>query len=213
MRAEIWSDIACPWCYVGKRRFERALDQFSRRDEVEVTFRAFQLDPGAPVERTGSYRELLASKYGRSPEAAQQMLDQMTETAAAEGLEFRFDLIRPGNTHDAHRIVGLAATQKLQEPMKERLMRAYLCEGELMSDHDTLTRLAAEVGLASDRVEEVLGSREFAAEVEAEQEEATVLGITAVPFFAFDRQLGCPGAQPAELMVSLLEKAWEQTRA
>ncbi len=147
MHVEIWSDIACPWCYVGKRRFERALAGFEHRDDVEVTWRSFQLDPTAPAERSGNYLGLLAKKYGRSDEEAAGMLAEMTALGAAEGLELDFDRIRPANTFDGHRLVHLAATLGKQDEMKERLMRAYFTEGELLSDRETLTRLAAEVGL------------------------------------------------------------------
>ena len=146
MHVEIFSDIACPWCYVGKRRFERALEGFEHRDEVEVTWRAFQLDPSAPAERPGNYLGLLAKKYGRSEEEAAAMLDRDDRGGAAEGLDLRFDLIRPANTLDGHRLVHLAATLGRQDAMKERLMRAYLSEGELISDHATLARLAARSG-------------------------------------------------------------------
>lgn len=210
MHVEIWSDIACPWCYVGKRRFEQALGDFEHRDRVDVVWRSFQLDPAAPPERQGNYRDMLARKYGRPPEQAQAMLDEMTEMGAAEGLKLRFDLIRPGNTMDGHRILHLAATEGKQHEMKERLMRAYLCEGELISDHPTLARLADEVGLPADRVEEVLGSREFADRIEAELDLGVDFGISGVPFFVLERKMGGAGAQPVEVFGQLLQKAWDK---
>jgi predicted DsbA family dithiol-disulfide isomerase len=156
MDIEIWSDIACPWCYVGKRRFEAALAQFEHRDEVTITWRSFELDPEAPTEREGDRAEHLARKYGMSIEQARQAEQQMTETAAGEGLEFRFDLARAGNTFDGHRLVHLAKAHDLQDEMKERLLRAYFSEGVLISDHDALARLAQEVGLPADEVRETL---------------------------------------------------------
>ena len=152
MHVEIWSDIACPWCYVGKRRFEAALAAFEHRDQVQVTWRSFELDPAAPAERPDSGAEHLAAKYGMSVEQATAMNRQMTGTAAGEGLDFRFDRQRGGNTFDAHRLVHFAAAHGRQDAMKERLMRAYFTEGELMSDRATLERLAAEVGLPADEV-------------------------------------------------------------
>ncbi len=209
MRIEVFSDIACPWCYVGKRRLERALGELEFGDEVEVIYRSFQLDPAAPAEREGDYRGMLARKYGRSTEQAQGMLDQMTEMAAAEGLDFRFDLIRPGNTWDGHRILQLALTLEKQPEMKERLMRAYLCEGELISDHDTLRLLAAEVGLPAERVEEVLSSREFADRIDDDLDLGTNFALTGVPFYVIERRAAFAGAQPTEAMVELLNRARE----
>ncbi len=213
LHVEIWSDIACPWCYVGKRRFERALAGFEHRDEVDVVWRAFQLDPTAPAERPGTYMSLLARKYGVDTGRAAAMLAEMTALGAGEGLELRFDLIRAANTFDGHRLVHLAATLGCQDAMKERLMRAYLCEGELISDHETLARLAAEVGLPTEPVEELLGSDLFAERIEAERELAAGFGVAGVPFFAVERKMGGTGAQPTEVMASLLERGWERFAA
>ena len=209
MHVEIWSDIACPWCYVGKRRFEKALAGFEHRDSVQVIWRAFELDPGAPPERPGDYAGRLARKYGRSPEEAQEMLDEMTAMGAGEGLELRFDRVRAGNTFDAHRVVHLGLAHHRQDAMKERLMRAYLTEGELMSDHAALARLAAEVGLPEDDTAALLAGDRFAEEVRAEQELARGFGINAVPFFVVERRLGGAGAQPVEGFRELLSQAWE----
>ena len=209
MHVEIWSDIACPWCYVGKRRFEAALAAFEHRDEVRVTWRSFELDPGAPPEREGDRAEHLARKYGSSVEQARAMQEQMTATAAGEGLEFRFDVARSGNTLDAHRLVHLAAAHGRQDAMKERLLRAYLGEGELMSDHAALERLAVEVGLDAAEVRETLSSDRFEAEVREDERTASALGITAVPFFVVDRSMGAAGAQPPEVLRRLLEQGWE----
>ncbi len=210
MNVEIWSDIACPWCYVGKRRFQRALEDFEHRDRVVVTWRAFELDPGAPPERPGDYVEMLARKYGRSAEQAQAQLDEMVAMAAGEGLELRFDLVRAGNTFDAHRLVHLGLVHGRQDAVQERLMCAYLTEGALMSDHPTLARLAAEVGLPGDQTAELLAGDRFAAEVRAEQELAHGFGISAVPFFVVERTMGGAGAQPVEGFRELLGQAWER---
>ncbi len=213
MHVEIWSDIACPWCYVGKRRFEQALSGFEHRDRVQVIWRAFELDPGAPPERPGDYAGLLARKYGRSPGEAQEMLDEMTAMGAGEGLELRFDRVRAGNTFDAHRLVHLGLAHDRQEAMNERLMRAYLTEGELMSDHAALARLAAEVGLPDDDTAALLAGDRFAEEVRAEQELARGFGISAVPFFVVERTMGGAGAQPVEGFSALLAQAWERLHA
>jgi predicted DsbA family dithiol-disulfide isomerase len=213
VNVEIWSDIACPWCYVGKHRFQRALEAFEHRDQVAVTWRAFELDPSAPPERPGDHAAHLAAKYGRTLEQVGQMHDEMTAMGAAEGLDLRFDRVRSGNTFDAHRVVHLAAFHGAQDAMQERLMRAYLTEGELMSDHAALARLAGEVGLPPTEVEELLAGDRFAAEVRAEQELAHGFGISAVPFFVIERTLGGAGAQPVEAFHELLTQAWERTRA
>ena len=209
MHVEIWSDIACPWCYVGKRRFEAALAAFEHRDEVRVTWRSFELDPAAPAEREGDRAEHLARKYGSSVEQARAMEAQMTGVAATEGLAFRFDIARSGTTLDAHRLVHLGAAHGLQDAVKERLLRAYLCEGELMSDHAALQRLAAEVGLPAEEVRDTLATDRFAAEVREDERTASALGVTAVPFFVVDRSMGAAGAQPAEVLGKLLRQGWE----
>ena len=147
MDVEIWSDIACPWCYIGKRRFETALADFEHADEVRVTWRSFELDPSAPVQQPGDRAERLAEKYGITPERAREMEQHVTDMAAGEGLDFRFDIARSGNTFAAHRLVHLAREHGLQDAMKERLLRANFTEGRLVSDPEELVALAVEVGL------------------------------------------------------------------
>ena len=206
MHVEIWSDIACPWCYVGKRRFEAALAAYEHADEVTVTWRSFELDPHAPRERPHDGATHLAEKYGTSRAEAVAMQERMTQTAAREGLEFRFDIARGGNTFDAHRLVHLAATHELQDAMQERLMRAYLTEGQLIADHATLERLGSEVGLPADAVRDMLPSDRFAAQVRDDERTAARLGIRAVPFFVVDRAIGASGAHPPEALVELLRQ-------
>ena len=210
MQVEIWSDIACPWCYVGKRRFEAALAEFEHSDQVEVTWRAFELDPDAPHEREGERAARLAEKYGTTVERAREMEHNMTDTAAGDGLEFRFDIARSGNTFDAHRVVHLAAEHGLQDAMKERLFKAYLGEGELISDHDTLVRIGTEVGLPKDELIDTLASDRFAAEVRDEERTAFGFGIGAVPTFVIDRQFGISGAQPPEILLAMLKRGWAE---
>jgi predicted DsbA family dithiol-disulfide isomerase len=207
---EIWSDVACPWCYIGKRRFEAALEQFEHRDDVEVTWRSFELDPGAPHERTGDRAERLAEKYGMTVQQAREAEERLTAVAAEEELPFRFDIARSGSTFDGHRVVHLAGAHALRDAMKERLLRAYFTEGELISDHDTLIRLAVEVGLDQQEVRELLAGERYAEEVREDERAAGELGISAVPTFVIDRKLGASGAQPPDALLDLLRKGWAE---
>jgi predicted DsbA family dithiol-disulfide isomerase len=212
MKVEIWSDVVCPWCYVGKRRFETALASFAHRDQVELVWRSFELDADAPPspEQGGGYAQRLAAKYGQGVEAAQQMIDAMTATAAQEGLDFRFDLARPGSTFDAHRLLHLALARGVQDDLKERLDRATFTEGLPVSDHEALVAVAVEAGLEETEVREVLATDSFADAVRADQEQARAYGITGVPFFVVDGRYGISGAQPAELLAQALETAWRE---
>jgi predicted DsbA family dithiol-disulfide isomerase len=207
---EIWSDIACPWCYIGKRRFEAALAEFEHRDDVRVTWRSFELDPSAPLEREGDGATRLAEKYGMPVERAREMQRQVTDTAAGEGLDFRLDIQRSGTTFDGHRVIHLAAEHGLQDAMKERLLHAYFTEGQLMSDHDTLVQLAVEVGLDEDEVRHVLATDRFADEVRGDERMAGQFGISAVPTFVVDRAIGASGAHPPEALIELLRQGWER---
>jgi predicted DsbA family dithiol-disulfide isomerase len=210
MEVEIWSDIACPWCYVGKRRFEAALEAFEHRDHVNVTWRSFELDPEAPRERDEDGATHLAQKYGTTRDAALEMQRSMTEAAAGDGLDFRFDLLRSGNTFDAHRLLHLAAAHGVQDALKERFMRAYLTEGEAIGEPDALQRLAVQAGLPEDDVREVLITERYAEEVRDEERTAAGLGIHAVPFFVVDRKFGASGAQPPQALRELLDRAWQE---
>ena len=212
MRVEIWSDVVCPWCYVGKRRFEQALASFPHRDEVEVVWRSFELDPQAPAERVGDYAEMLATKYGVPVERGQEMIDTMTAAAAQDGLDFRFDRARVGNTFDAHRLLHLAAQRGVQDAVKERLMLATFTQGEPIGDADTLVRLVGEAGLDADEARAVLSDGRYTDEVRADERDAQRFGITGVPFFVVDRTYGVSGAQPAEVLRSVLDKAWTDSR-
>jgi len=208
MRVEIWSDIACPWCYIGKRRFEAALARFEHRDEAEVVWRSFELDPEAPAEPESDLAEALARKYGSSVEQVHQRWESMTAMAAEDGLDMRFHDVRRGNAFDAHRLTHLAAGRGLGDATVERLFRAHHTEGLLLSDHAVLERLAVEVGLPGPEVAEVLASDRFAAEVREDERTAASLGITAVPFFVIDRAMGASGAHPPEVLLQLLERGW-----
>jgi predicted DsbA family dithiol-disulfide isomerase len=210
MQLEIWSDIACPWCYVGKRRMEAALAEFEHRDEVEVTWRSFELDPTAPADRGISHAELIARKYGRTLEEVAAMDAQLTGVAAAEGIDMKLSEIRSGSTFDGHRLIHLAAAHGLQDAMKERLMRAYFSEGALVADHETLATLAAEVGLPADEVREVLLTERFAEDVRDDERTAQGAGIQAVPCFVIDRRFGASGAQDPSILLDFLRHGWSQ---
>jgi predicted DsbA family dithiol-disulfide isomerase len=210
---EIWSDIACPWCYIGKRRFESALAEFPHADEVTVTWRSFELDCDAPAERLGDPAAGLAEKYGMTVEQAHASRAQLAATAAGDGIEMNLDVQRPGNTFDGHRLIHLAAEHGRQDAMKERLMRAYFAEGALVSDHDALAALAAEAGLDPDEVHATLRSDRFADAVRADEEMAEQLGISAVPTFVVDRAFGASGAQPPEQLLQFLEQGRARSAA
>jgi predicted DsbA family dithiol-disulfide isomerase len=210
LTVEIWSDVVCPWCYIGKRRFEAALEAFRHSDEVTVMWRSFELDQEAPREPEGSATERLAAKYGMSVERAETLHAEMTERAAGEGLEFRFDLARGGNTFDAHRLIHLAATYGHQAAAQERLMRAHFTEGAAITDHDTLVRLMAEVGVDEAEARDVLETERFGEDVREDELLASQLGIQGVPFFVLDRRLGVSGAQPPEVLVQALQRAWDE---
>jgi predicted DsbA family dithiol-disulfide isomerase len=216
MRIEIWSDVVCPWCYIGKRRLDKALAAFTGQHEglagdVEIVWRSFQLDPSAPTEPTETVAEALGRKYGGGPEAGREMIDRVEAVAAEEGLLFRHHRSLRVGTVDAHRLLHLALATGgpvLQGRLKEALLAAYFVETENVADHDTLTRLATAAGLEETRVREVLGSSEYADEVEADIREAAALGATGVPFYVVDRRYGVSGAQPSEVFVQVLERAW-----
>ena len=215
LRIDVWSDIACPWCFVGKRRLEQALAGFAQRDQVELVWRAFELDPTAPKTLSSdvAYTARLAKKYRTSVQEGEAMCQRMTEVAAKDGLAFRFDRIRPGNTFDAHRVLHLALEHNCQDAMKERLFAAYLEEGEAIGEHDVLTRLAVEVGLDEAKVAQLLAADTFAEDVRQDEAMAGSLGIRGVPFFVLDRRLAVSGAQPAEVLGKALEEAWAQHAA
>ena len=213
MKIEIWSDVVCPWCYIGKRRIENALAEFGHADEVEVHWRSYELDPGAPTEPTQSTAVMLAKKYGQSPEGAKQMQDRVEAVAAEEGLVYRLSETLHLNTVDAHRVIHLAHEQggnELQGRVKEALLEAYFTHARNVADPDVLREVAVASGLDPDRVDEVLGSREFEQQVWADIEQAQAYGATGVPFFVIDQKYGVSGAQPTEVFTQVLEKAWSE---
>ena len=211
MKVEIWSDVVCPWCYVGKRNLEAALAEFPHADEVTVEWRSFELDASTPRQMDLSMDEVLQRKYGMSPDEATAANRQMTELAAKVGLEYHLDKVQIGNTFDAHRLIHLADTQGLGGAMKERLLAAYFTEGRSVSDPAELADLGVEVGLDRTRVDAVMAGDEFGAEVRADEAQAVELGCTGVPFFVVDGKFGIPGAQPPDVLLRLLNRVWDKS--
>jgi predicted DsbA family dithiol-disulfide isomerase len=215
LRIDVWSDVACPWCWVGKRRLEAALAKFSHRDQVEVVWRAFELDPSAPAERDTSVSsaERLAQKYGMTVAQAKLRQQQLADAARADGLEFDFERLRSGNTFDAHRLIHLAGKRGFQDAMKERLFRAYFTEGASVGDRETLVRLAVELGIDADEAQAALQSDAHAEEVRAEEREARDIGVRGVPFFVLGGKYAISGAQPTEVFTRALAQAWSEVSA
>jgi predicted DsbA family dithiol-disulfide isomerase len=208
MKIEIWSDIACPWCYVGKRRFERALMQFEHRDEVEVRWRSFELDPSAPASQDETQAALLARKYRLPLAEAEAMNTRMAGEGAKEGIDFHFERVRAANSFDAHRLLHLAHEHGRQDALEERLFSAYFTDGALISEHEVLTGLAVEVGLDAEEAQAALAERRYAAGVRADESTARELGINGVPFFVIDRKYGVSGAQPAEALLAAMREGY-----
>lgn len=212
LRVQIWSDIACPWCHIGKRRFERALEQFAERAEVEVLWRSFELDPASPRELDASvpFAERLAKKYAFSRQEGEAMMRRVADVAAGDGLDFQLDRLRPGNTFDAHRVLHLAHERGKQDAAKERFLRGYLSEGASIGDPETIVRLAGDAGLDTEEVRALLASDAYADAVRADEQQAAELGIRGVPFFVLGERYAVSGAQPAEVFLGALRQAYAE---
>ena len=213
LTVDIWSDVVCPWCYIGKRRFEAALAQFEHAGDVEVTWHSFELDPEAPRIAEGAPAERLAAKYGMSVEEAAARQADITELAAGEGLTYDLANARGGNTFDAHRLIHLGREHGLQDEVKERLMRGYFCEREPIGDPEALERMAVDAGLPADEVRDVLHGDRYADAVHADETAAAQGGIRGVPFFVLGRKYGLSGAQPADVIVQALTQTWNEQAA
>ncbi len=211
MQIEIWSDVICPWCYIGKRRFEQALAQFTQRDQVNVIWRSFELDPKAPQQYPGTLDEMLARKYGVSPQQAAAMNARVTGLAHEVGLEYRLSQARPGNTFDSHRLLHFAASRQLGDRATERLMHGYFSEALPVGDRAALARLAPEFGIPENEALAMLESDAYADEVRADEARAASFGITGVPFFVFDEKSGISGAQPVEVFADALQQTLAQS--
>jgi len=205
MKVEVWADVVCPWCYIGRRRLEKALAQFDGTAPVEVVYRSFELDPGAPPQSDMSLDELLAAKYGLSTAEAHAANERVSRLAAAEGLELRLDRARPSNTLNAHRLLQLATVRHLRPAVEERFLKAYFTEGASLGDPETLLHLSVEAGLRDQDARHVLAGQAFTLQVRADETEAAALGADGVPFFLFDRTRTVSGAQPSEFFLNVLE--------
>ncbi|MFI8291166.1 DsbA family oxidoreductase [Streptomyces sp. ms191] len=210
MRVEIWSDIACPWCYIGKARFEKGLAAFGHRDEIEVVHRSFELDPNRAKGDTAPVIEMLARKYGRTLDEARSMEAHVASNAHSEGLGYRTEGRDHGNTFDIHRLLHLAKERGRQDQLLDLAYRANFAEERSVFDAETLVTLAVEAGLDETEVRTVLADETAYAEaVRADEREAAELGANGVPFFVLDRRYGISGGQPAEVFTQALEQAWE----
>jgi predicted DsbA family dithiol-disulfide isomerase len=205
MRIEVWSDVICPWCYIGKRRLERAVADFP--EEVELVWRSFQLDPGAPTVPREGVAEHLGRKYGGGPDAGRAMIDNVEAVAAGEGLDYRLHQAQRVNTMDAHRLIQLAGDSGHQSALTEALMAAYFTETRNIADHVVLREIALAVGLDPIEVDGVLGSDRYRDAVEADIAQAAAYGSNGVPFFVFDGAFAVSGAQPSEVFRQALDRA------
>ena len=211
MQVEVWSDVICPWCYIGKRRLEAALERFPHRAEVEVVWRSFQLDPTIPEGETHQTLPALAAKYGATVEQMRANMTRVEQVAAEEGLQYHLAEGVSGNTSLAHELLHHAAEHGRQGELKERLLRAHFTEARSVFDADSLVELATEVGLDADEARAALAERRHRAAVTEDAATAQLLGATGVPFFVVDRKYGAAGAQPAELLLQILERAWAES--
>jgi predicted DsbA family dithiol-disulfide isomerase len=208
LKIQIWSDVMCPFCYIGKRKIEEALSLFENKEMVKIEWKSFQLDPSFVATQNESIVDHLAAKYRKDVDWAKNMVDNMTENAKNSGLDFHFEKAILANSLNAHRLLHLAKKQNLSNELKELLFRAYLTEGKNVNDLNTLKLLGLEAGLETDAIDEVLDSAIYATAVTQDQEEAQSLGVTGVPFFVFDNKYAVSGAQPMEVFLNTLEKTW-----
>lgn len=214
MKVEIWSDVMCPFCYIGKRNFESALQQFSGQEEVQVEWKSFQLDPTVVSGSGKNVFEYLAERKGFSYDQSVQMHRQVTQTARAAGLDYHFEKAKVANSYDAHRLIQLAKQHGLGDAAEERLFRAYFIEGHDIGNSDTLVMLGKEIGLDENMVRKMLGNNEYAVSVDSDIREAAQLGIRGVPFFVFDRKYAVSGAQPPAAFIQALQQSfneWKQS--
>lgn len=212
IRVDIWSDIACPWCYIGEQRFREGIARFQRQNsevEFEVEAHSYELAPDTPDEFSGSEVEFLVKHKGMPAEQVTQMLEQMTQLAASEGIEFNFDRLRHANTRRAHRVLHLAKEQGLQSEMQERLFRAYFSEGRQVSDVETLAELGEEVGLDAEEVRDAFEDEGYGDAVDRDITRARMLGVSGVPFYLVNEKYGISGAQQPEMFASAFEQVLE----
>jgi predicted DsbA family dithiol-disulfide isomerase len=209
MKVEIWSDVMCPFCYIGKRRFEEALAKFGHAGEVDITWKSFQLNPELVTDPSISIHQYLADAKGWQIDYARQVGDQVTELALGVGLHYNMDNAVVANSFDAHRLSHLATENGLGDAAEEALFKAYFTEGKNIADHDTLAQLGDTIGLNAGEVKQVLTTDKYADAVKQDIDEARQLGIRGVPFFVVNDKYAVSGAQATEVFLETLEKAWE----
>jgi predicted DsbA family dithiol-disulfide isomerase len=207
MQVEIWSDVICPWCYIGKRRFEMALANFAQKESVTVIWRSFELDPKSPQQYPVTLEEMLARKYNVSLQEAASMNARVSGLAQEIGLTYQLSKARPGNTFDAHRLLHFATSRQLGDKAAERIMQAYFSESLAVGDRAALAKLAAEFGIDESEALALLESDAYSSEVRADQARAAKYGISGVPFFVINETIGISGAQPVETFAQALEQA------
>jgi predicted DsbA family dithiol-disulfide isomerase len=210
LKVQIWSDIMCPFCYIGKRRIEEALQLFEHKDAVEIEWKSFQLDPGFIASAEDNMVEHLAEKYRKDNKWAQEMLASMTQNAKNSGLDFHFEKAIMANSFNAHRLLQLAKKNNVSDELEELLFKAYLTEGKDVNNLSTLSELGLQAGLPPDAIEKVLHSDQFSKEVKQDIEEANAIGVQGVPFFVLDNKYAISGAQAATTFLQNLEKVWEE---
>lgn len=209
MKIEIWSDIVCPWCFIGKRKFEQALAQFPGKDQVEIEWKSYQLAPETVTDTSLNINEYLAKHKGIDVKRAKEMNEHVTRIAAGVGLQYRFDRAIPANTFNAHCMIHFAKTRGKQTAAKERLLAAYFFEGKNIDDIATLRTLGEEIGLDGNALQQALENGTFANAVRSDIMEGQQLGLKGVPFFVFDRKYGVSGAQETEIFLKTLEKSYD----
>ena len=210
LRIDVWSDVVCPWCAIGRANLEQAIEAFD--GPVDLVWHSYELDPTAPAARSGDYVGMLAKKYGASRERAEAMIAGVERAGAEAGVEFRFDRVQPGNTFDAHRMIHLGAARGIQDAVKGRFLRAYFVDGAAIGLPEVVAEVAVDAGLDPEEVDAVLGSDAFAEEVRSDEAMAASLQVTGVPFFVVDRRYAIAGAQPVEVMVQVLQQADDERR-
>ncbi|WP_066066663.1 DsbA family oxidoreductase [Neobacillus soli] len=211
MKVEVWSDYVCPFCYIGKRRLEEALNQFPHKDQVEVEFKSFELDPNSPKNTGQNIHEVLAGKYGMSIEKAKEANRGVGQQAATVGLTFNFDEMKPTNTFDAHRLAKFAKTQGKEAVVSEKLLNAYFAESQDIGDSETLADIAETAGLNRQEIVTVLNDKDaYANEVRQDEAIAQQYGVRGVPYFIINQKYAISGAQPTETFMGALQKVWEE---
>lgn len=210
LKVEVWSDFVCPFCYIGKRHLEKALEQFPHKENVTIEYRAYELDQHAEKTPKQTIHESLAHKYSMSVDKAMKMNESVRVRATEVGLTYNFDLMKPANTFDAHRVTKFASFQGKEEEMTERLLKGYFTDSELIGDHDTLVDLASDVGLNREEVRKVLESDDYSDDVRHDEKVAKQIGVEGVPFFVFNEEYAISGAQPINFFIEVIEKVWEE---